>query len=125
MPSPTHDTLYFDGQCGLCRRSIRIIRALDWLRRLRFVDSNSLSDDELPVQRDDALAGIPMLTRDGRTLVGFPAVRRALLQTPLGAIPALLLCVPGGSHVGRWGYNRIAANRKRDVQCDVCAHDSN
>ncbi len=118
---PERDTLYFDGQCGLCRRSIRIIRSLDWLNRLRFVDSNSLPDDELPVPRDDALTGIPMRSRTGKAMIGFPAVRRALVQTPLGAIPAALLFIPGVSHIGARVYNHIAANRGRDIACDMPA----
>ncbi len=116
MPAPK-DTLYYDGACSMCRRSIRIIRALDWLGRLRFVDSTALPDGELPVPRDESLVGIPMRTRSGRTLVGFPAVRRALLQTTLGVIPALLMYLPGVSHAGRAAYNRIAANRAREAVC--------
>lgn len=111
------DTLYYDGACSMCRRSIRVIRSLDWIGRLRFADSTALPDGELPVPRDESLVGIPMRTRAGRALVGFPAVRRALLQTPLGVIPALLMYIPGISHAGRAAYNRIAANRARDAVC--------
>ena len=116
-----HDTLYYDGGCGMCRRSIRILRALDWLGRLRFEDSTRLRDEELPVSRDSAMTGIPMRTRDGGALVGFRAVRRALVQTPLGFLPALVLRIPGVSHAGRAAYNRIAAARHRDA-CAIEDH---
>ncbi len=121
MPA-SKDTLYYDGSCGMCRRSIRVIRSLDWLGRLRFADSTALPDGELPVPREESLVGIPMRTRAGKALVGFPAVRRALLQTPLGVIPALLMYIPGVSHAGRAAYSRIAANRARDAVCstDAC-----
>ena len=115
----SRDTLYFDGQCNLCRRSIRIIRALDWLNRLQFKDSTITEENELPVPRDESLVGIPMRTRDGDALLGFPAVRRALLQTPLGCMPALLLYIPGFSHIGRRVYNRIAARRARNAVCSM------
>ncbi len=110
-----HDTLYFDGQCGLCQRSAKIIRAMDWFGRLRFKDMTRVPEHELPVPMETALEGIPMRTRDGRTLVGFPALRRALLQTPLGCLPALVLYVPGFSHLGRAWYGRVAAGRSRAV----------
>ncbi len=111
----SHDTLYYDGQCGLCQRSTKIIRALDWLGRLRFEDMTRVPESELPVPMDAALKGIPMRTRDGRALVGFPALRRALLQTPLGCLPSLALYLPGLSHLGRAWYDRIAAGRSRAV----------
>ncbi|MEZ6242426.1 MAG: DUF393 domain-containing protein [Phycisphaerales bacterium] len=115
MPDPgPRDTCYYDGRCGMCRRTVRTLRALDWLGRLDFVDLNTAGDD-LPVSLDDAMRGMPMRTRANRVLVGFPAVRRALLQTPLGALPAALLSLPGISHAGRPIYNWIAAHRPRDA----------
>lgn len=117
-PAPARDTLYYDGACGLCRRSARALRRLDWLGRLRFEDMTAVPPESLPVSFDDAMRGIPMRTGDGRTLVGYPAVRRALLQTPLGCLPALLMYLPGISHAGRAVYARIAANRAR-AACSI------
>lgn len=116
------DTLFFDGQCGMCRRSVRIIRAMDWLGRLNYRDSTTTPPDELPVRFDVAMQGIPMRTRHGRTLIGFAAIRRALAQTPLGVLPAMLLYVPGISHVGRIVYRGIAARRNRSAA--ACAIDT-
>src|SRR4026207_1134070 len=31
----------FDGGCPMCRRSVRIVRALDWNDRLQFVDATN------------------------------------------------------------------------------------
>ncbi len=115
------DTLYYDGYCGLCRRSVRILRALDWFRTLDAVDMMSVPADELPVDPATAVRGIPMRTSDGRTLVGFPAVRRALLRTPLGCLPALLLYLPGVSHLAGAVYRYIADNRARDAACGLPA----
>jgi predicted DCC family thiol-disulfide oxidoreductase YuxK len=108
------DTCYFDGKCGLCRRSTRWLARLDWLHRLDFTDMTLVPPADLPVPWEAALRGMPMRTRDGRALVGFPAVRRALLQTPLGILPAALLYVPGLSHAAGAAYQRIADRRARD-----------
>ncbi|RMH23555.1 MAG: DUF393 domain-containing protein [Planctomycetota bacterium] len=116
MPAP-RDTLYYDGACGLCRRSVRLLRALDWLGRLDAADATVLGDADLPVPRDRVMEGLPMRTRDGRVLVGFPAIRRALRQTPVGFLPALVMHAPGVSHAGRAVYARIAAGRARDAAC--------
>lgn len=117
--SPAKDILYYDGACGMCRRTTRILGTLDWLSRLEFRDMTKVPDEELPVSMEQAMLGIPMRTRNGRSMVGFPAVRRALLQTPLGCVPALLLYIPGLSHLARAQYDRIARNRARSGACSV------
>jgi len=109
------DTCYYDGRCGLCRRSTRTLRRLDWLGRLAFIDMTSVPETELPVPMEAALRGMPMRTREGRALVGFEAVRRAALQTPLAFVPAALLYVPGVAWVGRRVYGAIAARRGREA----------
>ncbi len=113
------DTCYFDGHCGLCRRSTRILQSLDWFGRLAFVDMSQVSAETLPVDPGTAMRGMPMKTIDNRVLVGFPAVRRALVQTPLGALVAWVFYLPGISHLGERIYRHIAANRRRDVVCSV------
>jgi len=101
----------------MCRRSTRILRALDWLNRLEFQDMTQTQD--LPVSLEDAMRGMPMQTRTGRVLVGFPAMRRAILQTPLGFLPASVLYLPGISAMGRIVYNRTAERRARDGVCAI------
>lgn len=120
MAHRAKDILYYDGACGMCRATMMRLRRIDWLHRLDFVDSTSLTDAELPVSREATLTGIPMRTRAGRVLMGHDAVRRALRQTPLGFLPALLMHIPGVSHAGRAVYAHIARKRQRDgVACEV------
>jgi predicted DCC family thiol-disulfide oxidoreductase YuxK len=109
------DTCYFDGRCGLCRRSVAWLRRLDWLGRLAFIDIFRAAPGELPVGLDLAMTGMPMRTGDGRVLLGFPAVRRALARTPLGAVVAWALYLPGVSALGGRVYRSIALNRRRDA----------
>lgn len=111
------DTLYYDGACGMCRRSVRILRSLDWFGRLAFVDSTTVHEAGLPVARERALEGIPMRTAGGAVLVGFSAVRRALRQTPLGLLPALVMYLPGVSHAGERVYRAVARRRARSLTC--------
>lgn len=101
----------------MCQRSVAILRWLDWLDRLTFVDFTTLDPADLPVDPALAMTGMPMLTRTNRVLVGFEAIRRAMRQTPLGLLPALVLHLPGISHLSRRVYRRIAANRARTLVC--------
>ena len=103
---------FYDGACGRCRRSVTLLRAIDWLGRLEFRDS--VTADDLPVEPEVALRGMTVRTPGGRVLVGFPAVRRALLETPIGAVPALIAHLPGLSHALSRLYDRSAARRRRD-----------
>lgn len=119
MPTHSKDILYYDGACGMCTRTTGILGKLDWLSRLEFRDMIKVPIEELPVPMEQAMLGIPMRTRGGKAMVGFPAVRRALLQTPLGFLPSLLLYVPGISHGARAQYDRIARNRARSGACSV------
>jgi len=109
------DVIYYDGACGMCRRSSAWLLRLDWLGRLERRDMTAVPEAELPVAYEDAVRGMPMRTRGGRALVGFAAVRRALAQTPVGFLPGALLYVPVVSHLGRRVYARVAAGRSRDA----------
>ncbi|HRQ74146.1 MAG TPA: DCC1-like thiol-disulfide oxidoreductase family protein [Phycisphaerales bacterium] len=113
------DTCYYDGRCGLCRRTSRRLRLLDWLGRLDFVDMTLIDPADLPVPPDAAFDGMPMRTSDGRVLVGFHAVRRALTRTPLGLVPGAMLHLPGVSWVGGRVYARVASRRRRDGSCSA------
>lgn len=111
------DICYFDGLCGMCRRTTRMLRSLDWQNRLVFEDFTKLDAAQMPVLYEQAMLGMPLRTVDGRVLVGYPAIRRALMQTPLGALVAWILYLPGVSWIGRRVYNWVARNRKR--ACEI------
>lgn len=107
------DVCYFDGQCGFCTRSTRWLRRLDWLNRLEFRDLNTASAADLPVSAAQAMIGMPMRTKSGRVLLGFAAMRRALIQTPVGFAPAVFLYFPVISAIGRVVYGFVASRRRR------------
>ncbi|MBA4039053.1 MAG: hypothetical protein C0468_01760 [Planctomyces sp.] len=107
---------YYDGLCGLCTGWARFFGRLDWLGRLEMVDLTRTPDEALPVPREAALRGMPVRTRSGRVLVGFPAVRYALTQTPVGVVPGWALMVPGVAWLGRVAYDWFAA-RRRAISC--------
>lgn len=113
------DVCYYDGACGICRGSARRLEKLDWLGRLEFRDMLQTPEGELPVSFADAMKGMPMHTGDGRVLVGYPAIRRALRQTPLGMPIALVLYIPGISAIGKLAYEWVAAHRPRSGACRV------
>jgi len=107
------DTCFYDGRCSYCVRTTRLLRRLDWFGRLEMRDLTQTPEAELPVAIEVAMRGMPMRTSDGRVLVGYPAIRRALRRTPLGFLPALALSVPVISWGGARVYRFVADRRPR------------
>ncbi len=80
MPDATGPVLFFDGGCGLCHNSVRILIALDRKGRLTFAPlGGELFDERVP---PEARAGLPdslvLSTPDGQLHVRSAAVLRAL-----------------------------------------------
>lgn len=79
-------TVWHDGDCPLCRREIALMRRLDTLNRIRFVDATDATSD-CPLDRGALLARFHA-REDGVLLSGaaaFAAMWRAIpLLRPLG-----------------------------------------
>ena len=113
QPRESQDTIFYDGLCNVCTRSVRLLTTLDWLNNLQTRDLTTTPPHQLPCDPADALRGMPMRTANGTVLIGFPAVRRALRRTPLGFLPALTLHIPLLSHAARAAYDAFAKRRPR------------
>jgi predicted DCC family thiol-disulfide oxidoreductase YuxK len=88
---PGAPTVLYDGRCPLCRRSVALLKRLDWLGRLRYADA-----------RDPAALG---------------AVRRLAWQLPALWPAAPLLYLPGVPQLGQRLYLWVAKNRFHLVPC--------
>lgn len=114
----------YDGQCGFCVRSLKVCRALDVRRALRFHDANA---------RQQVFAQFPELSGadfenamfavapDRRVTRGFFAFRSILWESPLMWPLIPLFYFPGTSIVGPRVYAWVAKNRRRfGCESDVC-----
>jgi predicted DCC family thiol-disulfide oxidoreductase YuxK len=118
-------TVLFDGGCPLCRRTVRLLRRLDWLNRLRFVDATDpdararvapgLTEAEIMVE-------MYVVDEQGARYPGFEGylqiARVVPVMWPFGAIGRM----PGVRTLGHAVYRRIAAARVRRGRCtdDLC-----
>ena len=104
----------YDGQCVLCRQSLKIIQRLDWLDRVEALD---LQDQEQVKQRypdleHEALMGaIHVVSPDKRVLVGFFGMRYVMRFLPLGWLMLPLVYLPGMNWLGPRLYGWIAKRR--------------
>ena len=108
-------TVIFDGECGFCRRWIRIGRKLDMRGR---IDWRARTDPQVQAQfpqlsSEETQNRMVSIRPDGKPYGGFYAVRDIMLHLPLTLLPALLLYIPGVSLIGVPVYKWIAKNRHR------------
>src|SRR5262249_47722993 len=77
----------FDGQCELCRRSVRLLRRLDWFGALSFQDARDvehLPPSAVPWEPERLLEQMHLLTPDRRRVfTGFVAFRYLAWRLPL------------------------------------------
>lgn len=107
--------MIFDGDCGFCRRSVRIGKTLDWMGRIDWrarmdpETRNSFSQAASEETQNRMISVRP----DGTWLGGFYAVRDIMIRLPLTFLPAMVLYFPGVSLIGVPVYRWIAKNRHR------------
>jgi predicted DCC family thiol-disulfide oxidoreductase YuxK len=111
----------YDGQCPLCRKSVGILRRLDWFRRLAYVDARDgahLPPHAPPLEPGRLLEEMHLLAPEGgRVYHGFAAFRWMAWRLPLLWPLAPFLYVPGVPALGQRLYLWVARNRFRLVPC--------
>lgn len=120
MPAPA--ILLFDGQCAFCRKSVGILKRLDWFHRIRFQDARDvpkLPPCAEPLVPEKLLEEMHLVTADGRhALAGYRAIRWLAWRAPplWPLVPFLYL--PGALWLGSRLYRRIARNRFHLLPCE-------
>jgi len=119
-------TAIYDGNCVICQQTRRVVRALDWLHRVEFLDVQQWDKvySRYPqVDYNAAMGAMHVMTDDGQMMAGFFGVRRLLRELPLGYPLWLLLHLPGMSWLGSKVYAFIASHRyqiNKLVGASVC-----
>ena len=115
--------IIFDGQCGFCINTLKLVRALDIREALRFHDARRSQTLELfPELRSAALAEAMYARVQGEPPHrGFYAFRRLLWCSPLMWPLIPLFYFPGVSFLGKRVYAWVAGNRKNfGCESDLC-----
>lgn len=105
----------YDGRCVICNTSRRIIRALDWFKRIEFMDLHNRSAVTARYPDFDFERGMGEMhvyDEQGRVFAGFYATRRMMRAVPLLWPVYLLVRLPViGDRIGVQLYKFIAKNR--------------
>jgi predicted DCC family thiol-disulfide oxidoreductase YuxK len=111
----------YDGDCPLCRKSVRLLKRLDWFNVLGYVnvrDAERLPELPLTVEPQRLLEEMHLLTPDnGQLSHGFRAFRWMAWRLPLTWFLIPFLYLPGMASVGQRAYLWVARNRFRLVPC--------
>ncbi len=119
----------YDGWCPLCRRTVRVLGALDLFCRLELVDFRRLDLSAFNARHGtqvsaEALEHEMVIVRDGRAWAGFAGYRILALTLPVFWPLAPWLFVPGISQLGAAVYRAVARNRFQLLHCDTsCARE--
>ena len=112
----------YDGECPLCRRGVRILAKLDWLKRFHCQncrDTANLPPCAEPRVPEKLIEQMHVVTPDRRhPYVGYKALRWMAWRLPLTVLIAPLLYVPGMLWLGNRAYLWVAKNRFDLVPCD-------
>jgi predicted DCC family thiol-disulfide oxidoreductase YuxK len=121
-----HALVLYDGQCALCRKSVALLRGLDWFNVLGFVDvrdSEQLGRLHVPVPPGRLLEEMHVVPPNGEIRHGFGAFRWLAWRLPLMWFLLPLLYIPGAGKMGQRAYLWVARHRFRLVPCHggVCS----
>jgi predicted DCC family thiol-disulfide oxidoreductase YuxK len=119
-------TVLYDGGCPMCRRTVRVLRRLDWLHRLTFVDATDTGVRERVapgLTEAEVLVEMYVIDERGRLHGGFEGYLQISRVVPLMWPFGLIGRLPGFRQLGHAVYRVIAANRVRRGRCtdDLCA----
>lgn len=103
----------YDGYCAVCRTTLAIITALDWFKRVQFVDLHTPGIEEQYPQftHEELMGQMHVIDEQGKVFAGFDGTRRLLKAVPLGYPFWLIMLLPGMDNVGKRVYRWIARNR--------------
>jgi predicted DCC family thiol-disulfide oxidoreductase YuxK len=117
----------YDGDCAFCCKSVELLKKLDWLGKLDYVN---VRDESQPILKDPLVAVAPLLEqmhvvpKEGGALYGgYSAIRFIAWRLPLTFLSAPFLYLPGMTWLGQKIYLWIARNRFKIVPCEhgVCS----
>lgn len=121
-PAKGKGVVLYDGMCPLCQRAVRILKRLDWFKRLHFQDCRDTDNwppSAVPLTLKALLEEMHLVTPDRkRAPAGYRAFRWMAWRIPLLMPLAPLMYFPGVPWVGNKVYLWIAKNRYNLVPCD-------
>ena len=106
--------VFYDGECPLCLREIKLLRWMDRRQNIRFTDisESGFRPEDYGKSMQEFMDEIQGRLPDGSWIIGVEVFRR--LYAAVGFRPLVALTrIPGVSHGLDFGYRIFAKNRLR------------
>jgi len=118
----------YDGMCPFCRRTVRVLGAMDLFRAVEFLDFRSLNLDEYNQKHAVKLTAAALdkeifVISHGRVHGGFEGYRVMALRMPAFWPLVPFLFLPGMSMLGKSVYGYVGRNRLALVKCESECND--
>lgn len=119
MPGPLIQSrqILFDGACGFCKRTAKMVGYLDWLGKVTprdfLRDWDTLKTEHPQLDMDACLRDMHVIRDDGVIHKGFDGYRSLAWVLPIWWIVLPLLYIPPIHWLGCKAYRYIADHRKR------------
>jgi len=116
-------SVYYDGDCPLCNRTVTILHHFDVLKAVEFRDLQSYGENEPALaqyKQEELLLDLYAVDKQGRVYSGVDTYSQILLKMRYLAVFGGLLRVPGIYQVAKLIYRNIADKRERIVCDDSC-----
>jgi predicted DCC family thiol-disulfide oxidoreductase YuxK len=124
----SQSVLLYDGECGLCLRTRKLLEPLDLLRVTRWIPYQSPEAQRFGIPREEMKRSIQFLS-GGRRWSGFDAMKQVALRLPplyalagllvarrpALAIPIALVFSPLFQHAGDFLYGFVSDHRHARV----------
>ncbi len=113
---PSKLTIYYDGHCGLCKRTINVLLELDWLQRLHPQNALELTETD-PIhayaEPSDLVESMHALSQapDAKPRDGYAAYQQIAWRVPLLWPLAAIMWLPPIAMIGRTIYRCVADSR--------------
>jgi predicted DCC family thiol-disulfide oxidoreductase YuxK len=121
---PKKYALAFDGACGMCERTVGVLKSVDVLHRVEFLNTARQWPDvakQFPgLDRTQAHIEMHVRSPRGQVTAGFYAYRSLAWALPLGWMAVPFLYLPGVGRIGSHIYRSVAARRNRNL-CELPA----
>ena len=107
-------SIIYDGHCGFCLRSRRVIEIFDPFGAFQFYDfhDQEAMKGKFPMIRpEEAEEAMIAVTEELKIFKGFYAFRQIMWSSPWFWLFLPVFYFPGSSYVGNWLYAWIARNR--------------
>jgi predicted DCC family thiol-disulfide oxidoreductase YuxK len=109
-------TIVFDGSCGLCKRTIAVVKSLDLLGHVEYLDAVNNWPEILKrysnLDRARCMEDMHAISSTGKVRAGFEAYRGLAWVVPLGWVLLPVFYFPGASIIGPAIYRMVADSRQ-------------